>query len=378
MSANSKTPKSLKSTKTYKQICRDERILISTYLKLGYSHNKIATELNREQSTVSREIRRGSVFDVNTNKYEYNLDYSHKKKLKTRIETNKQQIKLEFESQKCPNLEKYIHDKIALKWSPQQISGRIKSGLEKQINNLEASISTETIYQYIYGLAPKELEKSEDEVDQQTYLRQLKLKVKLSSNLRENKGQFNKYRRRHGTRKRALERDKLNKKRIDTRQEIVETRTRIGDWEGDTIVGKEKTQHILTLVERRSRYLQSRKLNQATATETKEKIIDIFSTIPNHKKHTQTYDNGVQFSCYEAIEEITKVSFYFAFSYHSWERGTNENTNGLLRQYYPKGTLFSNITQQDLDQVVKEINNRPRKTLGYLTPYEVFELGMEF
>jgi transposase, IS30 family len=129
-------------------------------------------------------------------------------------------------------------------------------------------------------------------------------------------------------------------------------------------------------VERKSKYLKSRKLNQATANETKTQIIDVFKSIPDNKKHTQTYDNGVQFSRYESIQEITKVPVYFAYPYHSWERGTNENTNGLLRQYFPKKTPFNNITQEDIDQVVNLINNRPRKRLNYLTPLEVFELGM--
>ena len=249
--------------------------------------------------------------------------------------------------------------------------------------NLETVVSHETIYKYIYNLAPKELEESTNresklQTDKEAYLKQLTLKVELSRNLRHNKGHFNKYRRRHGTRQRAKDRDQLNKKRIDTRPKVVETRSRLGDWEGDTIVGLEKNQHILTLVERKSKYLKGRKLNQATANETKAQIIDVFKSIPDNKKYTQTYDNGVQFSKYESIEEITKVPVYFAYPYHSWERGTNENTNGLLRQYFPKKTPFNNITQKDLDQVVKEINNRPRKTLAYLTPDEVFNHDMKY
>lgn len=369
----------------YKQITRAERVGISMLLKIGYSHNQIALELNRKQSTISREIKRNSNIDPTDptkSLLVYNPDYAHKKKKRVRLEVNKQQIKLEFESKKYPNLEKYIIEKLKLKWSPEQIAGRMKKELSVKTCNLETEVSHETIYKYIYNLAPKGLKEStsqnDNQKDKEAYLKQLTLKVELSKNLRHNKGQFNRYRRRHGTRQRAKDRDQLNKKRIDARPAIVETRSRVGDWEGDTIVGLEKNQHILTLVERKSKYLKSKKLNQATAEETKAQIVDIFKSIPDNKKYTQTYDNGVQFSKHESIEEITKVPVYFAYPYHSWERGTNENTNGLLRQYFPKKTPFNNITQKDLDQVVKEINNRPRKTLAYLTPDEVFNHDMKF
>ena len=376
----------------YKHIARNERVVISTMLKLNLSYTEIGRHLERDKATISREVKRNSHLDVITGLLVYDPDYAHKKKKQLRLEVNKQQIKLEYGSEKYPKLEKYIIDKLKLKWSPEQIAGRmkkvrvenghvdVKSCVDNQIEtSLETTICHETIYKYIQGLAPKELELTNPEL----HLKQLTLKLELSKNLRQNKGLLNKYRRRFGTRQRAKERDQLNKKRIDTRPEIVETRERIGDWEGDTIVGGEKNQHILTLVERKSRYLESRylesrKLNKATASETKTQIIDIFSTIPEDKKQSQTYDNGVQFLSYESIEEITRVPLYFAYPYHSWERGTNENTNGLLRQYYPKKTPFNSITQKDLDRVVKEINNRPRKTLGYLTPHEVFNLDMEF
>ncbi len=376
----------------YKHIARNERVVISTMLQLNLSYTEIGRHLERDKATISREVRRNSSLDVSTGLLVYDPDYAHKKKKQLRVEVNKQQIKLEYGSEKYPKLEKYIIDKLKLKWSPEQIAGRMKkvrdedkkseddcirseSNLDNQLEiSLETTISHETIYKYIQGLAHKDLEQTNPEL----HIKQLTLKLELSKNLRQNKGLLNRYRRRFGTRQRAKERDQLNKKRIDTRPEIVEARTRLGDWEGDTIVGGEKNQHILTLVERKSRYLESRKLNKATAVETKNQIIDIFSTIPEDKKQSQTYDNGVQFSSYELIEEKTGVPLYFAYPYHSWERGTNENTNGLIRQYYPKKTPFNSVTQKDLDHVVKEINNRPRKTLGYLTPHEVFNLDMEF
>jgi IS30 family transposase len=184
--------------------------------------------------------------------------------------------------------------------------------------------------------------------------------------------QKGKYRRRYGTRIREKQREEMKKKRIDKRPEIVEKRERIGDWEGDTIIGKEKTVHILTHVERKSGLLLADKLERGTAELTKEKTIERFKAIPKNKKHTITYDNGATFFEYEMTEKKTGIGIYFAWPYHSWERGTNENCNGLLRQFFPKKSSFAIITQRQINEACSLINNRPRKRLGYLTPNEVF------
>jgi transposase, IS30 family len=260
-------------------------------------------------------------------------------------------------------------------WSPQQIAGRIKVDWEKLHKPsssslqqpLEYQVTHETIYKWLYSLG--------SDKEDPNYKDDLELKTKLTLTLRYNKG---KYRRRHGTRQRRKECEEMKKNRIDTRPQEVETRERIGDWEGDTIVGGEKSQHILTHVDRRSGYLMADKLDHATAIETQLKTLARFRLLPDDKKHSLTYDNGVQFSLHQGTEQKSGIPIFFAYPYHSWERGTNENTNGLLRQYYPKGSMFNHITQPQLDQTVNLINNRPRKRLNYLTPYEVFELGMSF
>jgi transposase, IS30 family len=178
------------------------------------------------------------------------------------------------------------------------------------------------------------------------------------------------YRRKYGTKIREKLRESF-KKRIDTRPEIVNSRSRIGDFEGDTIVGLEKTIHILTHVDRKSRFLLASRV-QATAQDVHHKTIQCLGKLPKNKLQSITYDNGVQFSKHEYTEQKLNIPIYFAFPYHSWERGTNENTNGLLRQYYPKKSPFQDIKQKDLDKIVKLINSRPRKVLNYLTPQEVF------
>lgn len=185
-------------------------------------------------------------------------------------------------------------------------------------------------------------------------------------------GKKGNYRRKYGTKIRELEREKLNKKNISLRPQIVEQRSRLGDFEGDTIVGLEKNIHILTHVDRKSGYLIARLLKTATAEETRDQTLISFESIPKSKLRTITYDNGVQFSKHQDTEQKLNTEIYFANPYHSWERSTNENTNGLLRYYYPKKTPFKDLTQKQLDKTVEQINDRPKKRLNYLTPKEVF------
>jgi len=162
------------------------------------------------------------------------------------------------------------------------------------------------------------------------------------------------------------------KRRVNSRPQVIEKRKRIGDWEGDTVLGKEKTERILTHVERKSGVLLGDKISNIKAAIVRAVTVRRFLTLPLCKRHTVTYDNGIEFAEFEFIERDARIKVFFAFPYHSWERGTNENTNGLLRQFFPKGTAFRTITQENVDHVVSLINNRPRKRHDYRTPLEVF------
>ena len=233
----------------------------------------------------------------------------------------------------------YVDEKIRLCWSPEQIAGR----MEKEIG---ARICHETIYTFIYEECP----------EWKPYLRQKK----------------GRYRRRWGTRERERNREEAKKRRINTRPDVVDTRERFGDWEGDTIVGGERTTGILTHVDRKSGYLLADLLKRKTAESVWKTTARRFSNVPFH---TVTYDNGSEFSLHELIRRDTGADVYFAFPYHSWERGTNENTNGLLRQFFPKRMLFGMLRQKDVQHAVDLINHRPRKRLSYLTPHEVFVEG---
>jgi IS30 family transposase len=316
---------------SYIHLNREDRIILASLLKAGHTQKYISIQLNKDPSTISRELSRNK-----DSEEKYLPGYANTKTKERRWSANQASRKITVNSK----LEEYIIKKLKKYWSPEQISGRLAR--EKKMN----VIHHETIYQWIYNKRP-EFKK---------YLRCKKRK----------------YRRRYGTKIREKQRELAKKKSIDIRPKIVEERSRLGDWEGDTIVGGEKTTGILTYADRKSGYLLADILTKGTAENVKMKTIKRFYTISKRKKLTITYDNGREFSDHETIEVKTKIPIYFAHPYHSWERGTNENTNGLLRQFFPKKMPLANVCQEQVARAVKLINNRPRKRLNYLTPHEVF------
>ena len=158
---------------------------------------------------------------------------------------------------------------------------------------------------------------------------------------------------------------------IDERPAIVDLRSRIGDWELDTIIGKGHKQAIVSLTERKSRYTLIQKVKRKTASCVSKAIISLLSPISD-QVHTLTSDNGKEFADHKNIADELNAKFFFAHPYASWERGLNENTNGLIRQYFPKSRDFTTITQEEINQVMDKLNNRPRKCLGIKTPNQVF------
>lgn len=312
----------------------DQRNELSALLRAGLKQNQIAEMLGKTPSAVCQELQRNPA-DTTTG-YDAGSAKIHTKR--RRIAANQRFRKIENNQW----LRNYIVKKIKKYWSPEQISGRLKRNWPNERNR---QIGKDSIYKYIY-VHRKDLVK---------YLR----------------CQKGKYRRRYGTRIREKQREKLKKKRIDQRPAEVELREQLGHWEGDTIVDINK-QHILTHVERTSGKLLADKLERGTAELTKIKTIERFAQIPQSKKRTMTYDNGPTFAEHEMTEKETGIAIYFAYPYHSWERGTNENANGLLRQFFPKKSSFAMVTQEAINTVCRLINNRPRKRLNYLTPNEVF------
>ena len=319
---------------SYKHITPDQRNELSALKRTKIKQKEIAQILGKARTTIYRESIRNKNKDGR-----YDARIAKQKTKERRIKSNQRFRKIENNKW----LRNYIIKKLKKYWSPEQIAGRIK---KKWPKDKSRHIGKDSIYDFIYT----------ERKDLVKYLR----------------CQKGKYRRRYGTRIREKRREEAKKKRIDVRPKIVEKRSRIGDWEGDTIVGGEKTVHILTHVERKSGMLFADKLERATAELTEEKTIERFEKIPRKKKHTLTYDNGSTFASHKETERKTKIDIYFAFPYHSWERGCNENANGLLRQFFPKKSSFANVSQKDIDKAYRLINNRPRKRLNYLTPHEVF------
>lgn len=284
------------------------------------------------RSSIGREINQYKDVDGI-----YRGGHAHKRAMKKR-----KQGKAAFKKiGNNPKLRKYIISKLKKYWSPEQIAGRLKRKYKVTV------VCQETIYQFIYDERP----------DLVKYLRRQK----------------NKYRRKRGTKARMQWSKALKIRRIRERPEIVDTRKRIGDWEGDTVVGKEKKQRILTYVERKSGFGMADKLDVVTAEIVQEKTAMRFRALRLKARQTLTRDNGPEFGDYDQdLEDCTKMKVYRATPYRSCERGTNENWNGLLRQFFPKGMVFATITQYHVDQVVRLLNNRPRKRLDYATPRERF------
>ncbi len=317
----------------YTHISGEQRSELGALLQAKLKQKDIAIQLSKHRTSIWRETRRNKA----ETKTGYHAEQARRETKQRRILANQRFRRLSNNE----DLQNYIFRKLKLTWTPEEIAGTLKANFGFTV------LCHQTIYEYIYNERPEWVR----------YLRHQK----------------NKYRRRKGTAERLRKLEETKKKRIDTRPSIVETRTRIGDWEGDTILGKEKTKRILTYVDRKSGKLLAAKLETGTAKEVRKKTFQLFKKVSQIKKQTITFDNGSEFSDHELIERDNKLDVYFAYPYHSWERGTNENTNGLIRQFFPKGTPFVSITQKQLDRVVKLINTRPRKRHRYRTPEDVFK-----
>jgi transposase, IS30 family len=301
----------------YTHITQEERYQIYALKKAGHKQNEIAEILERSGSTISRELSR------NCGRRGYRPKQAHDKSVERQARNARTIDDVTW---------KFAQDRLLEQWSPEQISGH-------------AAISPETVYQRVYadkragGLLWKNL-------------RCQKLRKK-----------------RYG---KAERRGTIpNRLSIDDRPAIVETRSRIGDWEADTVIGKNHRQAIVSIVERKTGFTLIRKVERKTAQAVSQAMIGLLT--PYQKKvRTITSDNGKEFAGHEEIANKLKADFYFAHPYSSWERGTNENTNGLIRQYFPKNRDFTTITQQEIDTAMDRLNNRPRKRLGYKTPSQVF------
>ncbi len=322
----------------YTQLNKEERIQIEALWRAGHGKKDIGRKLRRSTTTITNELERNG----DSSSCWYKANQANRFCLERRQRANQELHEKLFIGSA---LEKYVETRLRLHWSPEQIAGRLNA--EHQGKKIHLGVSHETIYLFIY-------QKRKDLIP---FLRHSKKRQ---------------YRRRNGTKQREMRREEAKKRRIDTRPKKIELRGELGHWEGDTIVGKEKIQRILTHVERKSRFTCADKIKHATAEAIHLASVKRFKRFPKYKRQTSTYDNGVEFSEHQKTERDVGIKIYFAYPYHSWERGTNENTNGLLREFFSKGSPFKDVSQRDVDQAVRFLNTRPRKCLHYLTPDEVF------
>jgi IS30 family transposase len=309
--------------RTYTQLTREQRYQIYVLLKAGLNQTEIAYFIKVHKSTVSRELRRNRGLKGYRPKQAHQFAFNRRKRARYRIEASTWIL---------------IEELIRQDWSPEQVSDWLRE-------NYNLQISHEWIYQYI--LTDKH----------------------AGGNLHRHLRCQKKRKKRYGSYDR---RGKLkNRVSIDKRPAIVDTRQRLGDWEVDTIIGKGHRHAIVSLTERRSRLALLRKVERKTAQAVANAVIELLKSLPV-QTHTITADNGREFADHERIARDLRADVYFAHPYSSWERATNENTNGLIRQYFPKKRNFATITEQEIEFVMERLNNRPRKCLGFKSPNQVF------
>lgn len=311
------------------KLTHEDRCKIEALHKIGVKAAQIAEHIGRHKSSVSRELARNSV----DGKYQYEQAHQLAKGRRSGCGGR-------------PTLTNdnwtYVRVLLYLKWSPEQISGWLKEN-----PGIGFTVSDQWIYEYIRT----------NQADGGDLYAQLRREGRPYRT-----GKFRPYR--------GKIKDRVG---IEARPEIVEKRLRIGDWEVDSVIGKLNKSSLVTLVERVSRYTVILKVNS------KEALIVAKAIIARAKSlgllvHTITGDNGTEFAEHKKIAEELNIDFYFTHPYSSWEKGTNENTNGLLRQYFPKGTDFNKISDDAIMTVENELNNRPRKCLDYKSPIEILAI----
>ena len=311
----------------HQHLTSDQRCQINTLRCVGKTQKAIAEHVGVSQSTISRELRR------NAGQRGYQHKQAHTLASERWSKSHSGPTKM-----KGPVLE-FVEKKLQEKWSPQQISGVLK----KQ----DTPLSYQRIYLHVWA--------------------NKRAGGTLFQHLRHAGKKYN--RKGKGKAGRGCI---PNRTDISQRPAIVEKKTRQGDWEGDLIVGAHHQGFLITLVDRKSKYVRIIKIENKNADLTAKAIVKALRGLPPGLLRTITFDNGKEFAMHEYLSKKTGIKCYFATPYHSWERGLNEHTNGLIRQYLPKGTNILEVSTKDVQFIEDALNNRPRKVLGYRTPKEVF------
>jgi IS30 family transposase len=312
----------------------DERNVIYRMRFQGYCDAEIARCLGRSPGTLSRECQRNAMAD---GRYEpgpaQTRAHSRRRAHLRRSKTDDRRLMA------------YVADRLIHRWSPEQIAGRLSVRAPKDLAGL--SISHTTIYRWIWSDPER--------------VRQFRPFLRIAHKPR---------RKPYG--KPSRQGQILGKRSIEERPAEANERTELGHWEGDTMVGQGRRGYLVTCADRTSRYLIARKVAACAAEPVAQRLRQTIRRLPPAKRRSLTLDNGHEFARPTELEKKLEVPIYFAHPYHAWERGTNENTNGLLRQYLPKGTDLSQVPDEQLQSHVRQLNHRPRKCLGFQTAFEVF------
>jgi len=323
----------------YKRLQSSERIIIQTLLTEKKSIAYIAERLGRNRSSVYNEVKKWVVnpkdkYDAGIAHFMAKESYLNKRSL-DKINSH-------------PELKAFVYGRLRQKDSPEQISGRLK---ELFRGNAVMSISHEAIYQHIYRK------------------RQSRLGKELISLLPYS------HSKRRQKRKVAKNKNRISDvKRIDLRSAHIELREEIGHWESDLVIGRENKSAIATIVERKTRFVYIIGVKSKHTKIVTKAIANTMKKLHPDFRKTMTHDNGTEMANHKWLTTKTGIDIYFAHPYSSWERGTNENTNGLIRRFFPKGTDFSTVTKKQLMDAQNNLNNRPRKVLGYKTPNEMMQI----
>ena len=321
---------------SYTHLTEKERYVISHLVLAEFSLREIGRRLGRHHTSISREIKRNRPTYADDAVYWYYVTHP--------VAMERRHVARSYRRQNHKPLVEYVERKLRLDWPPEAIAARIKIDYP---HDERMRISHETIYRWVYLVASEE--------------------GTLHNHLRRRHKKRRKQKR-YGSGRRFIA-DRVS---IHQRPAIVSGRERFGDWEGDTLEGARGSGGLATHVERKSRFLIAAKLSDKKAATMNAQTIRAFTKLPRVMRQTLTVDNGSEFSQFKKLEKKVRLTVYFADPYAAWQRGTNENTNGLLRHYYPKGTDFRTISEKEIELVVKKVNNRPRKCLNYRTPHEVF------
>ena len=320
----------------YQHLSLQERYVIHHLTLIKLSNREIGRRLGRHHTTIGRELARNG--PVRPGPFPY-WHEAAQRRCEARRRRPRHRRRAGYG---C--LRRYVFRRLARDWSPEQIAGRLHL---EHAGDPRMRVSAETVYQWVY----------EDAAAGGDLYRRLR---RAHRQRRRQK--------RYGTGRGRMP----GAVGIASRPHIVARRARFGDWEADTVDGAKGSGGIASHVERKSRYLLTAKLQDKRAATFAERTIRAFRRIPRRCRHTLTADNGKEFARFKQIETHTGLDVFFADPYAAWQRGCNENTNGLLRQYFPKGTRFSDVSDDQLETATKRLNHRPRKCLGYRTPQEVF------